>query len=144
MDCMHGGATGNISAHAEKTSVPLNTLQGAWKHLCACREDGDTSSFLTVIRETSLRMQRRLSFSSICSSYKRNISAHAEKTNEEEDDPGRKWKHLCACREDSYQGKECSASPDTSLSMQRRHAHNQRPHEGPGNISAHAEKTSHE
>ena len=110
----------NISAHAEKTPFPPDKHLGPRKHLCACREDEIFTDPVRVRSETSLRMQRRPFFGFNPVSWKRNISAHAEKTLYKKILSLFFRKHLCACREDHRSPSTTSVVLETSLRMQRR------------------------
>ena len=110
----------NISAHAEKTVIRAKNAALPRKHLCACREDKLTTNDLMKVLETSLRMQRRPFFGFNPASWKRNISAHAEKTLYKKILSLFFRKHLCACREDHRSPSTTSVVLETSLRMQRR------------------------
>ena len=51
---------GNISAHAEKTTLADYKTRLYKKHLCACRENESGLMLVLLTEETSLRMQRKL------------------------------------------------------------------------------------
>ena len=86
-------------------------------------------------------MQRRPIYIVECSFNSGNISAHAEKTSNEDYDSLLYRKHLCACREDGKGSITVALEQETSLRMQRRLRQGGRGAVPARNISAHAEKT---
>ena len=132
----------NISAHAEKTQAGFAEPPRHQKHLCPRPATAPRMLHTPTVRETSLRMQRKLTMPWATGSTDRNISAHAEKTQIRKARLVEDGKHLCACRENISFPLKILYNLETSLRMQRKLIVFKTLSLSRRNISAHAEKTS--